>query len=201
MAHDYFKDYRKAKTCKDRAKAISMWYHREMIKIGRMSSLVSRKVLQDLIAKTDADANRFCGRDFVEGWTLCEGWWRSTLAQVRNDSVTNALFDHLGWDFEYSSNPTPTEEISIEYMEIIEISGSYPIKLMVRSTSQIRLGSIWLNKRSGKRWKVLSFENNLLELELVDDENMNLRGYTPGFAHNIYRTHSQLTKKLEKVAV
>jgi len=198
---NYYKAFRKAKTCSDRAFFLIEWIHSTMNRVARNSNKMSAIQAQQLILSSELESHRFCGRDIIPDYVLVEGWFRNFYAQASTHYRTEELFKVLNWDYHSAKNPVFTDEMTIEYIKLREASGDIEVGLLLRSSLPIPIGSLWKNIRSNKRWRVVDCIDGVAELELFDSELIVQDWYRSGFHHNIFRNFSNLNRLWKRVKV
>jgi len=149
-ASNFFKRFRKGKNIEQRGMVVAEWVSDRMSHLPHVKA-GEHRIFAEYLAHCNNEAQKFCGRDLEEGWSMHEDWFKYLVAQSSNHPHLGTFFHILGWDLEFYRNPYWTDTTST-----LDVgTAKHPVKLLMRSSGHFPEGSKWKNRKSGKVWKLL----------------------------------------------
>jgi len=185
---NYYKQFRKAKSDGKRRVVMACWVEELMGSLPAIKNVLQHDETVQYMEKALTNSQRFTGRPLSGGWALHEDWLKNLLAQGTKKDKVRTFFELLGWDYDFHRNPGYTECTS--FIDV-GIPGR-PCMLMVTSTGHFPEGTIWMNIKSGKLWKILCSDvgDGKVEFEPYGDEN--------GSRVNMLRGAGRINKFMKK---
>ena len=194
----------------DREAIVDMFCAEFAHTVGDMAEReVSQNQMIETIRKWNREAQRFSSAmvDFTEGWKLHKDWFKCMLAQLylagakESDKYAyneyciraEAIFKHLGWDFQSARLPkydniTTVYDIEYRYVDKgLEEQRCY--RVILEPTVMFPTNALY-ESGTGKLWEVLGA--NDLEVELIAEEQDSNGNYqtmklNPNIVHKMKR--------------